>query len=425
MTSALVDGFSGPMEIAITSCIGLPRTWNFNAGLAETCGLCFCCYFLPHNMQWFEVWAANVIRDALVGKSEKTRFCVAVTYDDGHTGNFMQKMELPFTYLYGLEVLLVKSRNLRKAFVETGLWERTVEFVTGSDDGTVRKWSDLGEQLGKMEVGETVSCVDITHEWIFAGDFKGNVYKYHRADCTLSCQKLMHRKDVRSLVVGGGVVFTGSKDGSAKMSNFGDLSILRTFEFDLGEVDCVAVSVDYFFAGGDKGALRLNHQDTGAKATPIEPRTGPKTGISHMALNGRSLFMSSKADNNGQVYSLRDSFFLPDRALTTKVVFNAREHVRSLALGGSHLFVATKSVIYKLDARKPGETLAAIDVTALHSPENSHLKDFAVYGEIAVVGYFPGSAELGIFHTKTCDRVKLEDGAFKGHKKSTNCVAVG
>jgi len=202
MSSALVDGFSGPMEMAITSCVGLPRTWNSNAGLAETCGLCYCCYFLPHNILWFEVWAANLLRDALVGKSTATRFAMAVVHDGGCVGNFMQQMELPFAYLHDLPVLLLESSELRRAFIETGLMQRTVQFVTGSDDNTLRMWTGHGKPVGMMDVGQTVCCMDMTHDWLFAGDFSGTVHKYHRSNCALSCKKKIHVKG--SSLAGGG-----------------------------------------------------------------------------------------------------------------------------------------------------------------------------------------------------------------------------
>jgi len=276
-----------------------------------------------------------------------------------------------------------------------------------------------------MRAEATVCCVDITHDWIFAGDFNGKVYKYQRGNCALDCDKQLHTKEVRSLTVARGYVFTASKDGTAKMSEIEDLSTIRTFqkrEIAIGELQCIAVGIEFFFIGGKEHALRLSYEDEAAKATHIEPITG----ISHMALNGQSLFMSSKADDKGQVYLLRDSSFKTEGALTARLVFEANEKVRSLELGGSHLFVATRNCIYKLDARKPdGAALAGIDVTALDSPALSEVKGFAVYGEIIVVGYFPGSQELGIFHTKTCSRVSLEDGAFKNHTKPINCVAVG
>jgi len=424
MSSALVDGFSGPMEMAITSCVGLPRTWNFNAGLAETCGLCYCCYFLPHNMHWFEVWATNLLRDALVGKSTATRFAMAVVHDGGSMGNFMQQMELPFAYLHDLPVLLLESSELRRAFIETGLMQRTVQFVTGSNDNTLRMWTGRGKSNKIMNVGETVCCVDMTHDWVFAGDFKGRVHKYHRNTYALSRTATTHTREVRSLVVALGFVFTASKDKTAKMSGIESLNIIRTFGHNgVGQLNCIAVGTEFCFTGGDEGALRLSHADKAAKATPIQL---PKTGISHMVLNGRSLFMTFRGDDKGQLYLLRDAY-TSEGALEAEVVFTANENVRSLAMGGSHLFVATNACIYKLDARKPEDgPVAGIDVTPLEQPAVSKVRALQIFGEIAVVGYFPGSLELGIFNTKTGCRVSLEEhDAFVGHKSNINCIAVG
>jgi len=426
MTSALVDGFSGPMEIAITSCIGLPRVWNFNAGLAETCGTCFCCYFLPHNILWFEVWAANVLRDALVGKSTEQRVSMAVVHDGGRVGNYMQQMELPFAYLYDLPVLLFESSKLRNVLIETRLMQRTVEFVTGSDDSTLQMWTMRGEAMGTMTVGETVTCVDITHDWIFAGDFTGSVHKYQRSDHVCQHKKAIHQREVRSLIVALGCVFTASADQTVKMSDIESLDILQTFRNPevLGRVNCIAVGIDFFFTGGEKGSLRLSHRDRSAKAAKIKPETG-RPGMSHMVLNSRSLFMISKEDDKGRVYWMHDSY-KPEEELIAKPVFTAEEPLRSLALGGSHLFVATGACIYKLDAREPWEPpIAGINVTPKQKQVNSKVWVLKVFGEIAVVGYFPGTWELGIFNTKTGGRVALDQNAFEGHKANINCAAVG
>jgi len=230
MTSALVDGFSGPMEVAITSCVGLPRVWNFNAGLAETCGICFCCYFMPHNIVWFELWAANVLRDAMVGKSTKKRVTMAVVHDCGQVGNYMQKMELPFAYLYDLPVLLFDASELRNVFIDTGLMQRTVKYVTGSDDGTLCMWTVHGGKVAQMSVGSTVSCVDVTHDWIFAGAFDGSVHKFHRKDYVLNCKQSTHKKEVRSLTVALGYVFTASADQTVKISRIESLNVIRLFQ---------------------------------------------------------------------------------------------------------------------------------------------------------------------------------------------------
>lgn len=145
-----------------------------------------------------------------------------------------------------------------------------------------------------------------------------------------------------------------------------------------------------------------------------------------MVLNGRSLFMTFRGDDKGQLYLLRDAY-MSEGALEAEVVFTANEHMRSLAMGGSHLFVATNACIYKLDARKPEDgPVAGIDVTPLEQPAVSKVRALQIFGEIAVVGYFPGSLELGIFNTKTGCRVSLEEhDAFVGHKSNINCIAVG
>lgn len=221
-----------------------------------------------------------------------------------------------------------------------------------------------------------------------------------------------------------GFVFTASADQTVKMSEIQSLDIIRTFGpyNGVGRLNCIVVGTELCFTGGEEGALRLSHRDMAAKATPILPTTG----ISHMALNGQSLFMTSKGDSTGQLYFLRDAY-ISEEALEAKVVFTANEHVRSWAMGGLHLFVATNACIYKLDAHKPKNgPLAGIDITPLYQPVGTKVWALQIFGEIAVVGYFPGSLELGIFNTKTGCRVSLEEhDAFVGHKANINCIAVG
>jgi len=287
MTSALVDGFSGPMEIAITSCIGLPRTWNFTAGLAETCGICFCGYYRPHNLEWFEVWAANVLRDALVGKSNKTRFAFAVVYDGGKVGNYMQRMELPLTYLYDLPVFLLESSKLRDVFIETGLMQREVEFVTGSGDNTEQVWTLRGEKKGMLRVGSTVSCVDITHDWIFTGVGSGMVHKFSRSDHLEKASANTHKAEVISLTVACGFVFTTSKDRTIKISGIQTLELISKYQDSrgLGRVICITVGIEFYFAGGLEGAQRLSFaeglegtQGLIREATPIKLRSRQERG---------------------------------------------------------------------------------------------------------------------------------------------------
>jgi len=175
-------------------------------------------------------------------------------------------------------------------------------------------------------------------------------------------------------------VFTASADQTAKMSEIQSLDIIRTFGpyNGVGRLNCIVVGTELCFTGGEEGALRLSHRDMAAKATPILPTTG----ISHMALNGQSLFMTSKGDSTGQLYFLRDAY-ISEEALEAKVVFTANEHVRSWAMGGLHLFVATNACIYKLDACKPKDgPVAGIDVTPLDQPVDSK------------VGCFKSSARL-------------------------------
>jgi len=284
-------------------------------------------------------------------------------------------------------------------------------------------WTVNGKSIGEpMQIGSTVTSVDITHDWLFAGDRNGKVHKYRRSDLELSCDAKIHAKAVSSLKVARGFVFTASADRTAKMSEIDSLDIIRTFTLSnrVGRGLCITVGIDFFFVGGEEGAERLSLLDGAANATPIVPQTQ----MSHMALNGRSLFMTSKADDTGQVYFLRDAHIL-EEALISKVVFLANEPVRSLALGGAHLFVATEATIYKVGARDPKQGADdGFDVTPWKE-KKSKVCALQVFGEIAVVGYFPGSKELGIFNTQTGCRFALATGAFSGHGQNINCIAVG
>jgi len=141
----------------------------------------------------------------------------------------MQKMELPFAYLYDLPVLLFAS-ELRNVFIDTGLMQRTVKYVTGSDDGTLCMWTVHGGKVAQMSVGSTVSCVDVTHDWIFAGAFDGSVHKFHRKDYVLNCKQSTHKKEVRSLTVALGYVFTASADQTVNMSRIESLNVIRLFQ---------------------------------------------------------------------------------------------------------------------------------------------------------------------------------------------------
>jgi len=352
-------------------------------------------------------------------------------------GHFMQQMELPFTYLYDLPVLLLESRKLRTVFIETKLMQREVQFVTGSDDNTVRLWNRDGKEEGKeMDVGSTVTCVDITHDWLFAGARSGKVHKFHRSDQVLSQSEQIHNQEITSLTVALGFVLTTSNDHTIKMSGIENLELIHKFHpKGLGRLNCVTVGIEFCFAGGDNGAHRLSHVNPEEEATPIDlaidldgdTRKDKLPHISLMALDGRSLFMASKGlYSEGEVYFVRDARTLEEATLSAKVVWKAEEEVRSLALGGKDLFVATTDTVYKLNAAKPQDgPYFAINVAPVAQQDISKVVVFRAFGEIAIVGYFPGSKELGIFNTNSGRRIAMTSGAFQGHKHNIGCIAAG
>jgi len=200
----------------------------------------------------------------------------------------------------------------------------------------------------------------------------------------------------------------------------------------LGRVICTVVGIEFLFTGGEQGALRFSHEDPKAEAAEIKREKGKEDGMSHMVLNGRSLFMMARADQEGNLYWIHDAY-KSEKVMLAKSVFTAREQLRSLALGGSHLFAATSASIYKLDAREPWEApIAGINVTQLpnqvelqtpaSAPQTSRrqqrpVQDLKVFGEIAIVG----GVDLQIFNTKTGGLVE----AVKGHTHFINCIAVG
>jgi len=190
-----------------------------------------------------------------------------------------------------------------------------------------------------------------------------------------------------------------------KMSGIESLEIIQTFTHPvLGRVNCIAVGAELFFTGGEKGALRRSHRDRSGKAAKIikaEAEAG-RPGMSHMVLNGRSLFIISKSEDKGQLYWIHDAY-KPEEEMIAKAVFKVEEPLRSLAMGGSHLFVATVAFcIYKLDAREPWEPpIAGIKVTPKQNKVDAKVWVLQVYDEIAVVGYSSGTSELGILNTKT------------------------
>jgi len=282
------------------------------------------------------------------------------------------------------------------------------------------------KEVAPMPVGPTVCCVDVTHDWILAGDYEGSVHKFHRKDYVLNCKQATHTKEVRSLTVALGFVFTASKDKTIKMSGIESLNVIRNFEdtMKLGGVICTVVGIEFLFTGGERGSLRFSHEDPKAEAVEIKREKGKEEGMSHMVLNGRSLFMMARADQEGNLYWIHDAY-KSEKVMLAKSVFTAREQLRSLALGGSHLFAATSASIYKLDAREPWEApIAGINVSQL--PKQVDLKtqrqqgpvqDLKVFGEIAIVG----STDLKIFNTKTGSLVSM----LEGHKNTINCIAVG
>jgi len=281
-----------------------------------------------------------------------------------------------------------------------------------------------------LKVSSTVSCVDITHDWIFTGDGSGMVHKFSRSDHHVKASANTHRAEVNSLTVARGLVFTTSNDRTIKISGIQTLELISEFQDfrGLGRVICITVGIEFYFAGGLQGAQRLSHVDRATKATPIKLDTGKLPHISLMTLNSRSLFMASKGEDakNGELYFVKDALMLEESVLNAKVVFTANEEVRSLALGGKELFVATNTFVYKLDAGNP-ETgpFFAINVSPLQAVVNSKVGVLQVFGEIAVVGYFPGSSELGIFNTVTGRRVELASDAFTGHESNIHCIAAG
>jgi len=218
------------------------------------------------------------------------------------------------------------------------------------------------------------------------------------------------------------------------MSGIDSLNIIRTFsnEKKLGRVNCTVVGIEFLFAGGEQGALRFSHEDPKAEAVEIKREKGKEEGMSHMVLNGRSLFMMARADQEGNLYWIHDAY-KSEKVMHARSVFKAEEALRTLALGGSNLFAATAASIYKLDAREPWEApIAGINVTQLPkqvelktpalAPQTSRrrgeVKDLKVFGEIAIVA---SSEDLQIFNTKTGDLVEV----FKGHTNFINCIAVG
>jgi len=237
-------------------------------------------------------------------------------------------------------------------------------------------------------------------------------------------------------------VFTTSNDHTIKISRIQTLEPIHEFQDStgLGRVICITVGIEFYFAGGLEGAQRLSfarglegtqglsHVDEATKATPIKLNTGKLPHISLMTLNSRSLFMASKGEaaKNGELYFVKDAFVSEEVALHAKVVFKANEEVRSLALGGKELFVATNTFVYKLDAGNPESgPFFAINVSPLQADVDSKVGVLQVFGEIAVVGYFPGSSELGIFNIVTGRRVDLASDAFTGHTSNIHCIAAG
>mmetsp|Transcript_21708 Transcript_21708/g.61550 ORF Transcript_21708/g.61550 Transcript_21708/m.61550 type:complete len:555 (+) Transcript_21708:124-1788(+) len=430
VTSALVDGFSGPLDIAVVSCIGEPHSWNMVAGLCGRAGLSFCCYWRPDDTEWKTMWQSNVAADAAVSKESCHKQCIAITYEGGEPGYFMRKDELPYLEDQGITPWMMPVGGFLSFLADSGLLIRRPHLFTVSWDKTVVEWSLEGNLLRPFSGHtEAVRCVDATTDGVLTGSRDKTIKWWSRQTGALVRTFAGHRDEVLCAVMSNGAPISGSSDQTIKEWHLETGECVLTSE-RLGSpvVSVVATPSHIFAMTAASRVVRLCRSDRPV-AKVLETIVGncggwcDKTG-NRLALRGPSLFVVCPTLRlvrevhwgTGVQQSGRD-FVCPPMTFEGKP-----DPLRSVASTGEFLLASGRSpVVYKFST-KTQDLLATFDVQS--SDPAKPLTKLVAAGEHFYVGY-RDLQEVGMFAVRDGRRSRLPEGAFKGHSHGIQDFAMG
>eukprot|EP00913_Durusdinium_trenchii_P026041 g24431.t1 len=136
-----------------------------------------------------------------------------------------------------------------------------------SDDGTLREWSSSGELLRSFNTAEGAQCVQVTDDFIIAGDSSGLMRLWSRSSGEIFKDVKVATRYVKSLLLCGEYVFTGDYGNLVQQWHLATGELKAQFRGHKAGVICLALQGDHLVAGGGDGRVLLFDR---SKATPNE-----------------------------------------------------------------------------------------------------------------------------------------------------------
>lgn len=306
---------------------------------------------------------------------------------------------------------------------------------SASDDGTVREWSHQGELLRTIFAKGGAQCIDVTADYIIAGDSAGMVRIWSRSSGELMREIRVARiehKYVKALTVVDGHIVTGDYCNMVQQWNVQSGQRELVCNGHTAGVVCVAVAGDYIFTGGGNGLVLLFNRGTNGYATAesnervVEPvaniyRTNGF--CCSLEVTGQEVLIPDR--DNSKTVSIRvfdgQGHLLPEDKRTMATYKCGSVTPWQASRSGPFVFVLCTDFTVKKYSAKSHALLASISVEPLEPEKAKNPYCLKISGDRCYVGY--------INHREICafslnDGKRQAEGCFVGHQGTVNSFCI-
>ncbi|KAM0688322.1 U3 small nucleolar RNA-associated protein 13 [Conglomerata obtusa] len=204
-----------------------------------------------------------------------------VAYESAITSFFVNEDLILVGLFNGTLFYNEEEINLHKSAITTIVYTNN-NIITGSADKTIKIYNTINKNIThKAFLKNTVSCLEVTDQYIFAGDIEGNIYQYN-IDANKTYRFKSNTQAICKLIFIEDSLFAFGHDGRIskffinecdnefkKLEMFmdakgGEKSIgfiyYNDYTVDYNITDCILVK-NQFYITGDNGVINIMSQD--------------------------------------------------------------------------------------------------------------------------------------------------------------------
>jgi len=299
---------------------------------------------------------------------------------------------------------------------------------SASDDGTVKEWSHDGELLRTFLSTGGAQCVEVTPDYIIAGNSAGMLQMWSRSSGEIVREIRVAKKEhkyVKSLAVADGHIVTGDYCNMVQQWSIQSGQLELVCEGHTAGVVSVAVAGDYIISGGGNGLVLCFNRNTGSSETTVQPSATvyKANGFVCSLEMGDSEVLLPDRDNKKAVSIRlfdRDGGLLPEEERTV-TSYKCGMCTWQASRAGLFIFVLCTDFTLKKFSAKSRELLASISVDPSEPDKAKNPYALKLCGDRCYISYINHS-EICAFSLNDGKR-QAKDG-FVGHKGTVNAFCL-